>query len=474
MVTTKQAGIIALFIYALMIVVCRYYPDLGEDEGQIVAFGNRLFQPSEYGSVNWDMAALHPMKTLCYLSCGLAEIAWRITGSFWGPRMISTLGIPGIVFSMFLLLRDLAGRATWMTLCISLACALDPFLARLAQSGRMDALAVATVLFSAVAARRYVRTRSLPWLGLCGLLLGVSFFVWIRAIVAWPMVLLALLHGRPADWRAKGPDMLWTGVFAALSLVLLFELNPDAPLLSHVFIREQGGGSFLMAKLAACASSASALQQNPFLLSGLALCFLWLVYRLKSSPATFGPVVAAGMLAFAIAVLTASKFHGAHYAYLVPFAGVLLACGLNDYLASWDEGSVRRISLLLTAYMAAMLAWNLSSSGLSKLLKMRPVAAHGYPLAETVLPALRENSHRVLSFDPRLYYALRMHGKSMTASLIGATPESTAALMQQEKFDTIITQDGILAEGQALAVAWAVDHHYQAQIIPGYHLYSRE
>jgi len=205
-----------LAVLATFMPSMRTSPPVWIDEVMIVDYGRVMLddEPRDI-AVTYNVEANRPVKPVPWLGCVMQELAWRATGSPLGPRWLATLGsLLGVVF----LAAWLCGHATsstdvWAALTLCGTWFLESTFLDSYRGARVDGIAVAFVMASLL----LVQGKAGGWrLLLAGVLLSASFFVWLRAVITWPVVLLAF-----ADKERKAPALLTLVTGMAIGLFML-------------------------------------------------------------------------------------------------------------------------------------------------------------------------------------------------------------------------------------------------------------
>ncbi len=181
----------------------RTSPPVWIDEVMIVDYGRVMLdkEPRDI-AVTYNVEANRPVKPAAWIGCVIQELAWRATGSPLGPRWVATLGsLLGVVlFAVWLCGHATSSMEVWAALTLCGTWFLESTFLDSYRGARVDGLAVAFVMASLLLAQG----RAGGWrLLLAGVLLSASFFVWIRAVITWPVVLLAFV-----DKERRAPALL--------------------------------------------------------------------------------------------------------------------------------------------------------------------------------------------------------------------------------------------------------------------------
>jgi hypothetical protein len=186
------------------------------DEGLgFEALGERAEARTTNLAVTYNVEANRPVKPAAWLGCVFQELAWRATDSPLGPRWVATLGsLLGVVlFSVWLCGHATSSMEVWAALTLCGGWFLESTFLDSYRGARVDGLAVAFVMASLLLAQG----RAGAWrLLLAGVLLSASFFVWIRVVITWPVVLLAFV-----DKERKTPALLTLVTGMAIGALLL-------------------------------------------------------------------------------------------------------------------------------------------------------------------------------------------------------------------------------------------------------------
>lgn len=194
----------------------RHSPPVWIDEVMIVDYGRVMLdaEPRDI-AVTYNVEANRPVKPVPWLGCVIQELAWRATGSPLGPRWVATLGsLAGVVMlGVWLCGHATSSLEVWAALTLCGTWFLESTFLDSYRGARVDGLAIAFVMASLLLAQG----RAGAWrLLLAGVLLSASFFVWIRAVITWPVVLLAF-----ADKERKAPVLLTLVMGMAIGALLL-------------------------------------------------------------------------------------------------------------------------------------------------------------------------------------------------------------------------------------------------------------
>lgn len=232
----------------------RSSPPVWIDEVMIVDYGRVMLEDGlGYGTteerakarttnlaVTYNVEANRPVKPVPWLGCVIQELAWRATGSPLGPRWVATLGsLAGVVMlGVWLCGHATSSMEVWAALTLCGTWFLESTFLDSYRGARVDGLAIAFVMASLLLAQG----RGVAWrLLLAGVLLSASFFVWIRAVITWPVVLLAF-----ADKERKAPALLTLVMGMAIGALLLVGPSlaglADTALFAHQPLGDMGLG----------------------------------------------------------------------------------------------------------------------------------------------------------------------------------------------------------------------------------------
>ena len=216
-----RTHLLASFVFILVVLgtfmpSMRTSPPVWIDEVMIVDYGRVMLdeEPRDI-AVTYNVEADRPVKPAAWLGCVIQELAWRATGSPLGPRWLATLGsLFGVVlFAVWLCGHATSSMEVWAALTLCGTWFLESTFLDSYRGARVDGLAVAFVMASLLLAQG----RAGGWrLLLAGVLLSASFFVWIRAVITWPVVLLAFV-----DKERKAPALLTLVTGMAIGALLL-------------------------------------------------------------------------------------------------------------------------------------------------------------------------------------------------------------------------------------------------------------
>lgn len=217
----------------------RTSPPVWIDEVMIVDYGRVMLdsEPRDI-AVTYNVEADRPVKPAPWLGCVIQELAWRATNSPLGPRWVATLGsLAGVVLlAVWLCGHASSSTEVWAALTLCGTWFLETTFLDSYRGARVDGLAVAFVMASLV----LVQGRAGAWrLLLAGVLISASFFVWIRVVITWPVVLLAFV-----DKERKTPALLTLVSGMAIGALLLVGPSlagfADAALFAHQPLGDMG------------------------------------------------------------------------------------------------------------------------------------------------------------------------------------------------------------------------------------------
>ncbi|MBL9184873.1 MAG: hypothetical protein JNN17_22190 [Verrucomicrobiaceae bacterium] len=426
----------------ILVVLGTYMPSMRHsqpvwiDEVMIVDYGRVMLdaEPRDI-AVTYNVEANRPVKPVPWLGCVIQELAWRATGSPMGPRWVATLGsLAGVVMlGVWLCGHATSSMEVWAALTLCGTWFLESTFLDSYRGARVDGLAVAFVMASLLLAQG----RAGAWrLLLAGVLLSASFFVWIRAVITWPVVLLAF-----ADKERKAPALLTLVMGMAIGALLLVGPSlaglADTALFAHQPLGDMG---LVQRAILAFRSLASVLP--PYLNLRWLTPLVLGVWLLTSKSARLRIPLAwwlgIGLVTLAGLVVTATHLH--HFNRLFAFPLMVTAVWFF-----WQNLRPRLRTACLAVFVLT-LALGYSVTALQRTLKAdaTPTAS-----AEELSKHLKPGD-RVL--DPHFchYYDLRRLG---LVPLGLPLPEdvSVAKLKTQLKLDA-----AILSSGEALPAGMVV------------------
>jgi hypothetical protein len=403
-----------------------------DDEFRSPTRGKRAETRTTNLAVTYNVEANRPVKPVPWLGCVIQELAWRVTASPLGPRWVATLGsLLGVVF----LAGWLCGHATsstevWAALTLCGTWFLESTFLDSYRGARVDGIAVSFVMASLLLAQG----KAGAWrLLLAGVLLSASFFVWIRVVITWPVVLLAF-----ADKDRKAPAMLTLVMGMAIGALLLVGPSmagfADTALFAH---QPFGEMSLVQRAVQAFRSLASLLP--PYLNLRWLTPLVLGVWLLSSKSARLRIPLAwwlgIGLVTLTGLVLTATQLH--HFNRL--FAFPLMVAVVWFF---WQTLTPRLCQVGL-ALFAITLALGFTFSAVLRTLRADPTpSASVEELSKHLQPGDRV-------FDPHFchYYDLRRLGIVPVAHLL---PESQPGLAAALKLNAFIQPAGDARDGRAL------------------------
>jgi hypothetical protein len=374
----------------------RTSPPVWIDEVMIVDYGRVMLddEPSDI-AVTYNVEANRPVKPVPWLGCVIQELAWRATGSPLGPRWVATLGsLLGVV----LLAVWLCGHATsstevWAALTLCGTWFLESTFLDSYRGARVDGLAVACVM----ASLHLGQGKAGAWrLLLAGVLLSASFFMWIRAVITWPVVLLAFV-----DKERKAPALLTLVMGMAIGALLL--VGPSmAGLADTALFAHQPFGEMSVMQRAVLAFRSLASLLPPYLNLRWLTPLVLGVWLLNSKSARLRIPLAwwlgIGLVTLAGLVLTATHLHHFNRLFALP-----LMVAVVWFFWQTLAPRLRQASLAL---FAITLALGFTFSAVLRTLRADPTpTASVEELAKHLQPGDRV-------FDPHFchYYDLRRLG----------------------------------------------------------------
>lgn len=410
-------------------------PPPWQDEVQILDYGRVFLAGQTAGpAVSFIASEQRPIHPLSYLGCVASELSYRLTGSAAGPRLLAMLA--AMLYTTLLLLvmlRHASGPASPMAaLLICGAALLEPLSFQSCRGARLDATAIALVISGWWLLEARPEKRS-GWLfALVGGLLGLSFFVWPRVIIAWPLVLLPLLTGKEViSYRTTIKQVLCLGIgcmvaFASALPPAMGGLDDlkrwdDSPL----------GATSAIARLSIAWHTLMDLGRPhlPLTLTALIGCIALVVYRRRQPlHSCLGWLLCGGLSAAAFAT-SATPLHHFNRNYLVPLLVLITWAG-------WQALSHhKRAARALLAVVALMFAGNFTLNVVlrSAVALRRPEVSGLDEWRQAITP-----QDRVLApaFTP--YYALRALGVIPFCYVIGKEGMDDAAMLRKLDINVLV------------------------------------
>jgi len=334
--------IVATAAVALQIPTLRISPTIWQDEAEITEWGRvTLFEPHSSWSATWDPVHSTPMYRMTYLGMAMQEAAYRITGSFLGPRVNSLVGAVVCATLMIALLRSY-GLAWAFALAGAAAFFLDPVVVSSYRNGRVDLWAMGASISAAILVRMGPDDApSRLRYGAAGLLAMLSLWLYPSAILLIPFIALAMIS-RPgvASARPGRPPLLWCGAAAAVTFVLL-----RLPVLS--LVPRFAGELFTVYRGQLAANPLSykllSVQLSPVLM-GL---FLFASFRKMKDPLVLTTWAV-------ILFIWLTNAYSYRFLYLYPPFFVIVA----TYMATWKRKDAYLVLAFLLVWSAGMsLGW---------------------------------------------------------------------------------------------------------------------
>lgn len=182
-------------------------PTIFQDEVEITEWGRTtLFEPHSTWSATWLPSAQAPLHRITYLGPALQEIAYRLTKSYVGPRVLSLAGA-AVCASLMMLLLVRVTRNVGISMALGAAFLIDPVVVSSYRNGRVDVWALAAVIAaSLLLTNRDGAQRPLSCAAAAGALFTAAVWLYTTAGLLLPLLLLCLITGlseHPAE-------QLWT------------------------------------------------------------------------------------------------------------------------------------------------------------------------------------------------------------------------------------------------------------------------
>lgn len=399
--SVTRTHLVASLVFILVVLATfmpsmRTSPPVWIDEVMIVDYGRVMLddKPRDI-AVTYNLEANRPVKPVPWLGCVIQELAWRVTGSLLGPRWVATLGsLLGVVFlAVWLCGHATSSTEVWAALTLCGTWFLESTFLDSYRGARVDGLAVACVMASLLLAQG----KAGAWrLLLAGVLLSASFFVWIRAVITWPVVLLAF-----ADKERKAPALLTLVMGMAIGGLMLVGPSMAGFADTALFAHQPFGEMSLMQRVVLAFRSLASLLPPYLNLRWLTPLVLG-VWLLSSKSARLRIPLAwwlgIGLVTLTGLVLTATHLH--HFNRLFAFP---LMVAVVWFFWQTLAPRLRQVGLAL---FAVTLALGFTFSAVLRTLRADPTpTASAEELAKHLQPGDRV-------FDPHFchYYDLRRLG----------------------------------------------------------------
>lgn len=402
--------IASLVVLAIFISQLHLWPQLSQDEVQIVDLGRVMLEPDTDWALSWLVHDSIPFFGSSYLGNVLQEVSYRLFApEDIGPRLSSVIGA---LVSSGVTLGWLRSRGIQknVALVLALAMLLEPIFNESYRQGRVDSWAFsicigACWLLSSVSEQAgkgaYARSR----IFFAGILAGVAPFFWPTTLALFPLIAYEFMTTYRSGWKShqtvKSSGLyrfLWLflggGLLAAIVLSIPLVLEFESQWIGIL-------SSFQIQRVA------SVIQQpiiSIFVLHDpLFLPVMLLSLVLCGRP---GLVIA---LAASVLLMYQTMLYPMRVIYVLPYAMAIIGAG---FAVSAEKTILRLLKIFLGVALAA---WVSSSAWTS--LVARPVIA--YIQAEARSPSQLEDNLRatigdgplkVLTTEWEVYYAARRLG----------------------------------------------------------------
>jgi hypothetical protein len=389
-------------------------PTVWIDEANMVEHGRIFLDPSSDWSILWSGK---PIYLITYLGVLFQELAFRISQSMVGPRLLSTVGglLSGTFALAYLRTCQVPQKIAFL---LAVLLVLEPMFVQSYRGARVDSWAIAFCLGACwllrIAGECLRQGKSVTqWVILAGSLAAASQFVWISAPMLMPLMLvegLTLLqraHPTSASRRtgrlylAGVVILAWMGTTALLMLPILPHLTvalQDLQLLSTInnTLRERGN---LITELKTIFSDiASTYKLDPLLL----IVFGAGLFYTRDRKLFFVSLLVIGLT-------LSTKVYMLRCIYLLPYVVCVVGSVFNPH------HSPAKGQKWMTRIVSLTLLWCIVFS-----LILRPVnaltqapARNPNLLSEAGQSLVGRRSENVYLSDPELYYVGRSLGWKM-------------------------------------------------------------
>ena len=410
-------------------------PPPWQDEVQILDYGRGFLDGQTDGAaVSFVASEQRPIHPLSYLGCVASELAYRTLKSAAGPRLLALGG--AMLFSTMLLLgmlrsaTDTVGPLVALLICGSMF--LEPLSFQSFRGARLDALAIAMVVGAWRLIERKEGEQCWWRFAVGGSLVGLSFFVWPRIIIAWPLVMLPLLVGRDAaSLRKSVKPVAWL----ALGFICSFAIALPPAMKGLDDLRRWDdnpmGAMPALHRLVFAGQTFVDMSRPhiPLALTGLIGCIALVVHRSRHLMGFHLGWFGCGVMTLAAFVASATPLHHFNLIYLGPLLALLTWAG-------WQElSSNRRAARALLMVLMLMFASNFA---LSVILRSAVALRRSDPSGTDDWHQIVSVNDRILapSFTP--YYALRAVGVIPFCYVIGKEGMDDAGMLKKLNINVLI------------------------------------
>jgi hypothetical protein len=444
-------------------------PTVWMDEVFTVEFGRMTLEPNTTWSIMW---AGRPLLLFNYLGSTIQEIAFQLGHqSVMGPRLSSLIGglLAATALFGYLLARQIPKTISFLLAFILL---LEPMFVQSYRGGRVDSWAIAVCLLACwllrVAINRGQNGKNRTKLvAMAGGLAVTSQFVWISALLLYPLILIEFLDLlKTAKGQRQGRQFVLRQILTISLGGILAGAILIVPILPHL--------GTLLSNMVTLSTNNQTLRDRSHFLGEIPWILNAVFSTYKLSPFLL-PVVGLGVVLcrdrrlvlatfFMAALVFVTHVYQFRCIYLLPYFFLLLADPFHPS-RRLSNVNIRRI---LIGALCVLVLWG---SGLS--LVVRPAIALNQSAgrAPTILcnagmALVGAGAHNVYLGTPELYYAGRALGWKMYK-----LPDNSRVLAPQagSKFSTLAQRANLPAIDYVVSIPNQLDANTE-QIIQDFGL----
>jgi hypothetical protein len=405
-------------------------PTVWMDEIFIVEFGRLTFEPNTDWSIMW---ADRPLLLLNYLGSALQEIAFQASNlSVVGPRFSALVGglLAATTLFGYLLARQIPQKISFLLAATLL---LEPMFVQSYRGGRVDGWAIAACLLSCwllrVAMNRGQNGKTTSiWIAIAGGLAVVGQFMWISAVLLYPLILIEFLELLAVfrKQRQRNSDILQaiTALVLGGLVVGLILMVPIFPRLGTIF------SDFIT-----LSKNNQTIRDRSNFFGEIPLIWAGLLNTYKLNPLLL-PTVGLGMVfsrdrklllttLFVFGLILVTFVYQFRCIYVLPYFACLMAAPFHPT----QQGLNHNIRPILVGLLLVLLLWG---GGLS--LVVRPALALKQSagrapdiLCEAGMELVGSGAKPVYLGTPELYYSGRSLGWKMY-KVVGNRPDAQKLL----------------------------------------------